>query len=191
MSSNQAITFSPKEMQNLALAWQCMETEPKIDYEKFGRLAGYTKGSASVTIGNLKRKLRTHTGALNGSPITTPSTPKTPKTPKSSSKRAAPGTSADATPSKKSRNTSAKGKNAHLGADIMNEDDEEEFKNVKVKSEEVAALGEDAQSFWDQSATFGQSAHHQMAGAAAGYGGGDIEHDDANGAGGDQFQYEG
>jgi hypothetical protein len=30
MAGNKEISFSPREMEVLALAWQCMETQPKV-----------------------------------------------------------------------------------------------------------------------------------------------------------------
>ncbi|KAI1542971.1 PIG-U domain containing protein [Pyrenophora tritici-repentis] len=56
--SNNVITFTPREMEVLALAWKCMETQPKVDMNKLASLTGYTPGSASVTFGKIKQKIR-------------------------------------------------------------------------------------------------------------------------------------
>ncbi|KAF1982547.1 hypothetical protein K402DRAFT_457233 [Aulographum hederae CBS 113979] len=55
--SDKAIPLSEKEMRLLALAWQCFDIQPKVDYNKLAALAGYTSGSASVMLGRIKRKL--------------------------------------------------------------------------------------------------------------------------------------
>ncbi|KAL7779588.1 hypothetical protein CFE70_009092 [Pyrenophora teres f. teres 0-1] len=45
--SNNNVTFTPREMEVLALAWHCMESQPKIDMNKLASLTGYTPGSAT------------------------------------------------------------------------------------------------------------------------------------------------
>ncbi|KAL6712304.1 hypothetical protein ACN47E_000181 [Coniothyrium glycines] len=57
------VTFTPREMEVLALAWQCMETPPKINMAKLAALANYTPGSAGVMLGAIKRKIKLLEGA--------------------------------------------------------------------------------------------------------------------------------
>ncbi|EME80191.1 uncharacterized protein MYCFIDRAFT_77958 [Pseudocercospora fijiensis CIRAD86] len=57
--------FSEKQMEQLAKAWQCCKTEPKVDYKAFATVAGLSSvHSAEVTWGNLKKKLMQEYGAM-------------------------------------------------------------------------------------------------------------------------------
>lgn len=158
MAKEEAVTFTPREMEVLALAWQCFESEPKvnnhhstrsrlahpstnhvlpqIDIKKLARLTGYTEGSAGVTIGKIKRKLKTHAANNDdGDDGTTPaSTPKkTPaKTPKSTGKRAASTAATQDTPAKKRK---APQGSAPEPAVLQEEEEEEE--EFKLKTEVV------------------------------------------------------
>ncbi|KAF1913950.1 hypothetical protein BDU57DRAFT_328226 [Ampelomyces quisqualis] len=157
--SIQSVTFSPREMEVLALAWQCMESQPKIDMNKLASLTGYTPGSASVTFGNIKRKIK-----LLGEDLAAggPATPKkgggpgrsksTGGTPKSTGKRGASKSvgADDESPTKRSRKTTAK-----MNRD---DDDDEEIFAPRVKKEELADITSGANSFYDQ-----------LGNAAAGY----------------------
>ncbi|KAF2877108.1 hypothetical protein BDV95DRAFT_601524 [Massariosphaeria phaeospora] len=131
----EAVSFSAREMEVLALAWQCMESEPKIDIDKLASLTGYTHGSASVTMGNIKRKLKQHAASVGGAPVTpkkgsSGGRPKT--TPKSTGKRGASATGdADASPTKKQKGAAPKKRAA---ANLS--DDDEEFGDFKIKGEE-------------------------------------------------------
>ena len=62
----------------------------QIDIKKLARLTGYTEGSASVTIGKIKRKLKIHAGgdADGGTPTSTPrkAAAKTPRSTKRATK---------------------------------------------------------------------------------------------------------
>ncbi|EME77851.1 uncharacterized protein MYCFIDRAFT_87218 [Pseudocercospora fijiensis CIRAD86] len=59
--------LSEKQMKYLALAWQCFDTEPKIDYEKFAQVAGLkTSASARELMRVTKNKLKEEYGALSG-----------------------------------------------------------------------------------------------------------------------------
>ncbi|EUC47043.1 hypothetical protein COCMIDRAFT_35346 [Bipolaris oryzae ATCC 44560] len=106
-SNSKDVSFTPREMEVLALAWQCMETQPKIDMAKLGALAGYTPGSASVTFGKIKSKLKLLGESLQDTPGTpSKSTPKKKAaTPASTTprKRKNAALVADATPSKKGK----------------------------------------------------------------------------------------
>ncbi|KAF1958837.1 hypothetical protein CC80DRAFT_21013 [Byssothecium circinans] len=141
-------TFSTKEMQNLALAWQCMLTDPKIDMEKFAQLAGYgSRASAATTFNNLKRKLKDLAGNSNAMPSSTPlGTPKKtftaiPRTPKSG-KRAAPAAGDDdESPTKKKKGAATPKKqqpfstNTTATTNEVEEVEEEDLNGVRVKVE--------------------------------------------------------
>lgn len=103
----------------------------------------YTPGSASVTMGKIKRKLKLKAVASTGASSSTATpkkaaAPRVPRTPKSGSKRVATVEAADGTPSKK-------GKKTH-----DNEDDDEEFANFTVKKEEVADINNGANSYFEE-----------------------------------------
>lgn len=54
-------------MEYLALAWQCFDVEPKIDYEKFKDIAGLASAaSARELLRITKKKLKEEYGALSG-----------------------------------------------------------------------------------------------------------------------------
>lgn len=55
-----ASPLSPRETQVLGLAWQCFESEPKINWEKFAELTGYAKSSADTSLRRIKNKLKLH-----------------------------------------------------------------------------------------------------------------------------------
>jgi hypothetical protein len=173
--SDKSVTFSPREMEVLALAWQCMETQPKvrlpsvlcippapphhasifiayaltqrqIDMDKLAALTGYTPGSASVTLGKIKQKIK-----LVGS-----STPAAPITPKraggpvrgkaSSAKRgAAKANDDDESPSKKRKAPAKKIREEDIEAD----DDEEQFMGIGIKKEQ-SPEGMGSYEFYDQ-----------------------------------------
>lgn len=165
MAKEEAVTFTPREMEVLALAWQCFESEPKvnnhhstpsclahpstnhvlpqIDIKKLARLTGYTEGSASVTIGKIKRKLKTHAASNGDGDDGTPpaSTPKkTPaKTPKFTGKRAANTAAAQDTPAKKRK---APQGSAPEPA-VFQEEEEEEFKLKTEVEDDVEEGGYD------------------------------------------------
>ncbi|KAF2705001.1 hypothetical protein K504DRAFT_506469 [Pleomassaria siparia CBS 279.74] len=137
MAKEEAISFSPREMEVLALAWQCMESEPKINIDRLAQLTGYTPGSASVTLGKIKKKMRDH--AKMSTPISTPrkaSSGSVNKTPKSGTKRPAPAASEPAGKKKKNKEEAHK----RLDQQYDDNDQEEEYRHIKVKNEETADL---------------------------------------------------
>ncbi|KAL1796340.1 hypothetical protein ACET3X_004880 [Alternaria dauci] len=164
MAGNKDVSFSPREMEVLALAWQCMETQPKIDMTKLAALTGYTIGSASVTFGKIKTKIR-----LLGESLSTngPSTPrktggpgraKATSTPMSTPKKRGPPTTSD-TPAKRARKgtrqpTSSPSDDVSAADDDGDEDEEFE-KKVKVKKEEPGF--EHGSGFYDESAEDGSA----------------------------------
>ncbi|KAF9699181.1 hypothetical protein EKO04_003192 [Ascochyta lentis] len=142
--------LTAREMEVLAIAWQCMETEPKIDTHKLAQLTGYTPGSASVTLGKIKRKLKNRASGITTSTPVTPkrqATSRVPRgTPKSSAKRGATDEAAAGTPSKK-------GKASKLAASDDN-DDEEEFAAFRVKKEEAEDLANGADAFFQEATAY-------------------------------------
>ncbi|PPJ54470.1 hypothetical protein CBER1_02487 [Cercospora berteroae] len=81
-------------MEYLALAWQCFENEPKIDYDKFKTVAGLASAASARELMRVtKKKLKEEYGALSGSMTAangntvgggvTPSKKSTPRTPAS------------------------------------------------------------------------------------------------------------
>ncbi|KAL1613016.1 hypothetical protein SLS60_001248 [Paraconiothyrium brasiliense] len=116
--ADEAPTFTAREMEVLALAWQCFENEPKIDIKKLASLTGYTEGSASVTIGKIKRKLKAHGAGAGGgenrsTPASTPKKTTVAKTPKSGKRGADKMFNESPTKTKKAK---------------VQQDEEEEFK---------------------------------------------------------------
>ncbi|EMD00074.1 hypothetical protein BAUCODRAFT_364398 [Baudoinia panamericana UAMH 10762] len=60
--------LSQKQMEYLGLAWQCFDNEPKIDYEKFYRIAGLASANSARELMRVtKKKLKEEYGALSGS----------------------------------------------------------------------------------------------------------------------------
>ncbi|KAH9868733.1 hypothetical protein J1614_007805 [Plenodomus biglobosus] len=117
MAGDKDGSLSAREMEVLALAWQCMDAPPKIDMQKLALLTGYTPGSAAVTMGNIKRKLKQRSG--DASTSSAPSTPKRGSaaagrsrtmTPKSSTGKRGASASASATPSKRAKSGGRQGK---------------------------------------------------------------------------------
>ncbi|KAF1934149.1 uncharacterized protein M421DRAFT_302 [Didymella exigua CBS 183.55] len=134
--------LTSREMEVLALAWQCMDTEPKINTKKLAELTGYTEGSASVTMGKIKRKLKLK-AAGSSSVVNTPkkaATPHVPRTPKSA-KRGAAEAVAGGTPSKKGRTSKP----------ANDDDDDEEFGKFSIKKEEVNDINAGADTFQETS----------------------------------------
>jgi hypothetical protein len=116
--------------------------------EKLADLTGYTPGSASVTFGNIKRKIKLlgEDLAANG-----PATPKKAggpgrsktTTPKSTGKRGAAKTADNESPTKRTKKNSTKKTRDDL------EDDDEHFA-PPVKKEEVNDINEGANDFYSQ-----------------------------------------
>ncbi|KAF2641700.1 hypothetical protein P280DRAFT_516720 [Massarina eburnea CBS 473.64] len=137
-------TFSAKEMQNLALAWQCMETEPKINMDKFAELAGYgSRASASVTFGNLKRKLKALADGNNfaRTPVSTPkksATSATTKTPRSGKRGPTAADNESPAKKKKGGNATSQKQTQHQSGDEYDGDhgkEGEELGGIRVKAE--------------------------------------------------------
>jgi hypothetical protein len=128
---------------------------------KLASLTGYTAGSASVTFGNIKRKLKLLGEGLAADGPATPKKGGGPgrskasgATPKSTGKRGAskaPGTTDDETPTKRAKKGTAK-------KTRDDDDDDDEHFHPNVKMEEVAELNSSVQDFYGQ-----------MSNAAAGY----------------------
>ncbi|KAH8719353.1 hypothetical protein GQ44DRAFT_829247 [Phaeosphaeriaceae sp. PMI808] len=144
------IDLTSRENEVLALAWQCFENEPKVDIAKLASLTGYTPGSASVTLGNIKRKLKNRAaGITKDSPTpkksqgractTTPSSKKTKHTDMASGSE-----SASATPSKRAKTSK--------GMKALDRADDEEFAVAVIKKEEISDINHSADNFYVQDA---------------------------------------
>ncbi|KAF2632758.1 hypothetical protein BU25DRAFT_453942 [Macroventuria anomochaeta] len=147
--------LTPREMEVLALAWQCMDSDPKVDYIKLAELTGYTTASAGVTFGKIKRKLKAK--ATGSSKV--PATPKKsgnavgrPKTPKSG-KRSATEDAAAGTPSKKGKKVSNP---------ANNDEDDEEFGNFNIKKEEVVDISNGTDAFFQEANAYAPTDNDQV-----------------------------
>lgn len=100
----------------------------QIDFDKLAPMCGYTVGSAKVTFGKLKRKMKAHAA---GEPNpTTPRKTAASGTPKSTGKRKGAGAAGSrASPSKKAK-----------GNSVKQEDDEEEMKDLRIYKNETDDL---------------------------------------------------
>ena len=113
---------------------------------KLAALTGYTKASAQVTFGNIKRKLKSTAPVTGGTmPNITPKKAGGPGrgktgTPGSNKKR---GADSDDSPSKKTKATPKKGKK-------LADDDDDEFSLPKIKKEELGDIVNDADAFYQQ-----------------------------------------
>jgi hypothetical protein len=133
---------------------------------KLASLTGYTAGSASVTFGNIKRKLKLLGEGLAADGPATPKKGGGPgrgktsgATPKSSGKRGAskaPGTAEDETPTKRAKKVAPKKKRE-------DDDDDDEHSLPNVKREEVEDLNSSAMDFYDQMshAVVGYASHEE------------------------------
>lgn len=66
IKKRQKMPLSTKQMEYLALAWQCFESEPKIDYNKFHQLAGLKSSHCAREILRVtKKKLKAEYGAVS------------------------------------------------------------------------------------------------------------------------------
>lgn len=110
-------------------------------------MSQYTPGSANVTFGKIKRKLKAKAA---GAPAV-PSTPKKatggrPKTPKSNKRGATEEPATADTPSKKSKKAKKVTK--------PQSDDEEEFVNFSVKKEEISDINSGADAFFKEATEY-------------------------------------
>ncbi|KAF2264383.1 hypothetical protein CC78DRAFT_601642 [Lojkania enalia] len=132
------MALTPRDVEVLAIAWFCFIEEPKIDMDKFASMAGYTRKSAVVTIGNLKRKIKTSldpndlsAGIRLSTPKKAASTPKktatTPKDPKSSGRKRYAAEDVESPVEKKSKTL------------VQHVQDEEDFK-IKIEDEGYGAV---------------------------------------------------
>lgn len=117
---------------------------------KLASLTGYTPGSASVTFGNIKRKIKLLGERLAADGPATPKKAGGPgrgkagTTPKSTGKRGAGKTIDDSeSPTKRAKKGRAKKRND-------DDDDDEELFTPKVKKEELADITSGANDFYDQ-----------------------------------------
>ncbi|KAI5361242.1 hypothetical protein Slin15195_G123550 [Septoria linicola] len=131
--------LSQKQMEYLALAWQCFDAEPKIDYDRFKEVAGLASAASARELMRVtKKKLKEEYGALsggmkgvnaangntpNGSATTSP-VKKAPRTP--APKRAGGRTSASASAAKRARS------DLTSNDDDSNDNDDEEHLDTPV-----------------------------------------------------------
>ncbi|KAK8070513.1 hypothetical protein PG997_010716 [Apiospora hydei] len=97
--------FTPRETQLAILAWGYMETEPKIDLEKFHKAAGFLNvNSCRVNWGAVKKKLMAQAAANDGAG-SDDAGPATPTAPNPKGKRASAKTATASTGSKRKART--------------------------------------------------------------------------------------
>jgi hypothetical protein len=128
---------------------------------KLAALTGYTTGSASVTFGNIKRKLKLLGEGLAAAGPTTPKKgiSKSTTTPRSTGKRGAK-VGDDVSPTKRAKKAPTK----KVHDDDNEDDDDDEHFIPNIKKEEVNDVTERANVFFEQMQNVG------------GY---DFEHDDS------------
>ncbi|KAI1463810.1 uncharacterized protein F4812DRAFT_232093 [Daldinia caldariorum] len=113
--------FSAREMEVLAIAWQCFEVAPKINWDKLAKLAPFKNVStARSCFAPIKKKLALASGEITAAQTSEPSTPT-----KRGGKRKA---SVEKTP-----RSGKKAKTASKALSSFEEDDEEEA-NAKIKA---------------------------------------------------------
>ncbi|KAI1800768.1 hypothetical protein F4811DRAFT_537112 [Daldinia bambusicola] len=114
--------LTPREMEVLAIAWQCFEVAPKINWDKLAKLAPFKNVStARSCFSPIKKKLALASGELTAAKTSEPSTPT-----KGGGKRKA---SIDKTP------RSGKKAKTVIKALSSFEDDDEEAVNAKIKAD--------------------------------------------------------
>jgi hypothetical protein len=98
-----------------------------------------------VTLGNIKRKLKNHADGVAADPAT----PKKPAT-ASTGRPKKRGTDGEESPTKKAKATPKKGK--AKGKKAADNEDDDEFAHVKIKSEELQGVTNDFQQYLQQPA---------------------------------------
>ncbi|KAH7078949.1 hypothetical protein BKA63DRAFT_507449 [Paraphoma chrysanthemicola] len=151
--------LTARENEVLALAWQCFESEPKVDMHKLASLTGYTPGSAAFTMGKIKRKLKNKTAGISASnptPKKSTGRPRTKSAPASKKPISHASSTAadddadddeeevDESPTKRAKKSSTKKRSND------SDDDDEEFAVPKIKKEEVNDVQSSAENFWDR-----------------------------------------
>ncbi|KAK0289039.1 hypothetical protein LTR35_000414 [Friedmanniomyces endolithicus] len=118
--------MTTKQMEYLALAWQCFETEPKIDHTKFAQVAGLKNArSAAELMRVAKNKLKAEYGSMSTGMQTANTPTRNAAKPVTGKKRA-----------RKAAGEAGEGSEGHAdrGGD---EDDEEGSPRKKVKGSAV------------------------------------------------------
>ncbi|KAH7078248.1 hypothetical protein FB567DRAFT_130888 [Paraphoma chrysanthemicola] len=148
--------LTARENEVLALAWQCFESEPKVDMHKLASLTGYTPGSAAFTMGKIKRKLKNKTvgiSASNPTPKKSTGRPRTKSAPafkKPNSHASAADDDADDDEDEVDESPTKRAKKSSTKKRSTDSDDDEEFAVPKIKKEEVADMQSSANDFWDR-----------------------------------------
>ncbi|KAK5125223.1 hypothetical protein LTR85_000899 [Meristemomyces frigidus] len=131
--------LSQKQMEYLAIAWQCFDTEPKrsfqIDYAKFAQVAGLASANSARELMRVtKNKLKAEYGALGGG-LQSANGAGTPK------KSGGSSASASTTPAPSTKKRGRKPKVAAADPDAEGEDDVEESPTKKTKKAEKMCGG--------------------------------------------------
>ncbi|KAI7219185.1 hypothetical protein KC333_g3103 [Hortaea werneckii] len=163
--------LSQKQMEYLALAWQCFETEPKkwfqksihstnnrsptrdelsqIDYNKFYQIAHLASANSARELMRVtKKKLKEEYGALAATSGDAPGTPRsTNNTPRKAGKASGrnggvSGSSATGTPSAAGKKRGRKPKGFETGGGGEDVDDEEEEEGSPLKKGKMGGLVE-------------------------------------------------
>ncbi|KAI7158154.1 hypothetical protein KC349_g5068 [Hortaea werneckii] len=141
--------LSQKQMEYLALAWQCFETEPKIDYNKFYQIAHLASANSARELMRVtKKKLKEEYGALaatSGDPPGTPrstntNTPK--KAGKASGRNGGVSGSATGTPSAAGKKRGRKPKGYEGNGEDVDDEEEEEEEGSPLKKGKMGGLVE-------------------------------------------------
>ncbi|KAH9825853.1 hypothetical protein Tdes44962_MAKER03927 [Teratosphaeria destructans] len=140
--------LSQKQMEYLALAWQCFDSEPKIDYTKFASVANLASANSARELMRVtKKKLKEEYGALSGTVSAANDTPK--KSGGGSNAGAPTPTTNGGTGKKRGRKSKAVGEERVAGRDDDDDDGEDGSPSKKTKASPVKkevvvdAFGED------------------------------------------------
>ena len=110
---------------------------------RLAELTGYTVGSASVTLGKIRRKMKLHAEGASA-----PSTPKKPAGVSKSTPKGTPKGTPKSSPKKRTVPDSTSGSpKKKKGKQVDNDDDYEEFHTPHIKAEEHKDLLRDAGEF--------------------------------------------
>jgi hypothetical protein len=160
--------LSPREMEVLALAWQCMDAPPKVrilppsthpnptDPSPHRSTCKSSPSSPATPPAPPPSPLAP--SSANSKPSATPPAPRPPSTPSRSGAKRAAKPAADDTPSKRAKKPAPPHKAKHLSAqDAADDDDDDELFAPAIKKEEVLELNVGANLYFDhlQSAAAG------------------------------------
>ncbi|KAI8959896.1 hypothetical protein F5Y11DRAFT_331564 [Daldinia sp. FL1419] len=125
-ASNKETQLTAREMEVLAIAWQCLEGSPKVNYAQLARRAPFKNATtARSCFAPIRKKLSLALGGLDGAKIGEPGTPT-----KGGGKRKA---GAQKTPGS-GKKAKATGKTCDVSLKFEEEDDDEDEANAKIKA---------------------------------------------------------